>query len=99
MDDSVGRDGRAEGDPVRRVVHAALAVYLLPALLIVLAVGGLFLAVASVARGAASTSRWLSGVKRGVSSAATTRVPPGWVGGLEVRTHAPAGYPRAGRLR
>ena len=95
MDDSVGPNGRAAGDPVRRVVHMALAVYLLPALLIVLAVGGLFMAVASVARGAGAASRWLSGVKRG----ATTRVPRVWVDRLEVRTHAPAGYPRAGRLR
>lgn len=49
LDDPTPQDGGAASDTLRRVVHAALALYLLPAFLLVMAVGGLLLLIQGVA--------------------------------------------------
>jgi hypothetical protein len=58
--------GPAPGeDRLRRAVHVALALYLSPALLLVLAVGGVAVAVAGAGRLAAGVARSLGAPRRG----------------------------------
>lgn len=46
-----------------RAIHAALAIYLLPALVLVLAIGGAMLLMAALARGLAALARVLGGLR------------------------------------
>ena len=55
---------RSGGDGLLpRMIHAALAIYLLPALVLVLAIGGALLLVAALARGLAASARALDGLR------------------------------------
>ena len=103
MDDSEDRDVCEKDDLLRRGVHVALALYLLPVVLIVLALGALFVAVGAVARFACAVARWLSGTKGGAGGALLAGVSREWTTSLpersRVRTRASAGYPGADRLR
>jgi hypothetical protein len=63
-DEAEGACERArEGDPLQKVVHIALAVYLLPALLLVLAIGGVLIVGSGVARAVAATAHTLAGLR------------------------------------
>jgi hypothetical protein len=56
--EEAGEDGT-----LPRLIHAALAIYLLPALALVLVIGGGVLLISASARGVAGSYRWLQGLR------------------------------------